>query len=123
MRLVFGNVCNVFVFFTERYSEILEDLKKDPESHGGPPDCIVSSKNFWLLVFWLLVFVAVVISSSSSYHGTFLFFCLVGKSSFFADFVSKSLGSWGSRIYLRKSRWVLANCYRKLFQCILSRIN
>ncbi|TQE13859.1 hypothetical protein C1H46_000490 [Malus baccata] len=22
------------------YTEILEDLKKDPESHGGPPDCI-----------------------------------------------------------------------------------
>ncbi|KAF4354304.1 hypothetical protein G4B88_007433 [Cannabis sativa] len=23
-----------------RYSELLEDFKKDPESHGGPPDCI-----------------------------------------------------------------------------------
>lgn len=99
MRLVFENVCDVFVFFTERYSGILEDLKKDPESHGGPPDGIVSSK-----FVWLLVFVAVVISSSSSYHGTFLFFLLLGKSSFFADFVSKSLGSWGSRIYLRRSR-------------------
>ncbi|CAB80253.1 putative protein [Arabidopsis thaliana] len=28
--------------FAKRYAEILEDLKKDPESHGGPPDCIVS---------------------------------------------------------------------------------
>lgn len=73
MRFVFGNVCNVFVFFTERYSGILEDLKKDPESHGGPPDCIVSSK-----FVWLLVFVAVVISSSSSYHGTFCFFFFFG---------------------------------------------
>ncbi|XP_021713863.1 uncharacterized protein At2g17340-like [Chenopodium quinoa] len=27
--------------FAERYGEILEDLKKDPESHGGPPDCIL----------------------------------------------------------------------------------
>ncbi|KAL6271001.1 hypothetical protein ACE6H2_027912 [Prunus campanulata] len=27
--------------FAQRYSEILEDLKKDPESHGGPPDCIL----------------------------------------------------------------------------------
>lgn len=27
--------------FAERYSKILEDLKKDPESHGGPPDCIL----------------------------------------------------------------------------------
>ncbi|KAL5789020.1 hypothetical protein ACOSP7_005969 [Xanthoceras sorbifolium] len=27
--------------FAERYSEILEDFKKDPESHGGPPDCIL----------------------------------------------------------------------------------
>ncbi|KAI4375444.1 hypothetical protein MLD38_013310 [Melastoma candidum] len=27
--------------FAERYSEILEDMKKDPESHGGPPDCIL----------------------------------------------------------------------------------
>ncbi|KAF8101071.1 hypothetical protein N665_0210s0007 [Sinapis alba] len=27
--------------FAERYAEILEDLKKDPESHGGPPDCIL----------------------------------------------------------------------------------
>ncbi|PKI75802.1 hypothetical protein CRG98_003845 [Punica granatum] len=26
--------------FAQRYSEILEDLKKDPENHGGPPDCI-----------------------------------------------------------------------------------
>ncbi|CAB4291039.1 unnamed protein product [Prunus armeniaca] len=44
--------------FAQRYSGILEDLKKDPESHGGPPDGIVSSK-----FVWLLVFVAVVISS------------------------------------------------------------
>ncbi|KAJ0641185.1 putative damage-control phosphatase [Helianthus annuus] len=28
--------------FAQRYGEILEDFKKDPESHGGPPDCIVS---------------------------------------------------------------------------------
>ncbi|KAM1243782.1 hypothetical protein ACFX2G_035996 [Malus domestica] len=27
--------------FAQRYTEILEDLKKDPESHGGPPDCIL----------------------------------------------------------------------------------
>ncbi|CAH8274248.1 unnamed protein product [Arabidopsis lyrata] len=27
--------------FAKRYAEILEDLKKDPESHGGPPDCIL----------------------------------------------------------------------------------
>ncbi|CAA0827726.1 Uncharacterised conserved protein (UCP030210 [Striga hermonthica] len=27
--------------FAHRYAEILEDLKKDPESHGGPPDCIL----------------------------------------------------------------------------------
>ncbi|OWM84038.1 hypothetical protein CDL15_Pgr004470 [Punica granatum] len=27
--------------FAQRYSEILEDLKKDPENHGGPPDCIL----------------------------------------------------------------------------------
>ncbi|KAL3843307.1 hypothetical protein ACJIZ3_000710 [Penstemon smallii] len=26
--------------FAQRYAEILEDLKRDPESHGGPPDCI-----------------------------------------------------------------------------------
>ncbi|CAI9284746.1 unnamed protein product [Lactuca saligna] len=26
--------------FAQRYTEILEDFKKDPESHGGPPDCI-----------------------------------------------------------------------------------
>ncbi|KAK9286329.1 hypothetical protein L1049_014720 [Liquidambar formosana] len=26
--------------FALRYTEILEDFKKDPESHGGPPDCI-----------------------------------------------------------------------------------
>merc|ERR1712183_837880 len=28
--------------FAQRYAEILEDFKKDPESHGGPPDGIVS---------------------------------------------------------------------------------
>ncbi|PKU87843.1 Uncharacterized protein MA16_Dca017615 [Dendrobium catenatum] len=27
--------------FARRYTEILEDMKKDPESHGGPPDCIL----------------------------------------------------------------------------------
>ncbi|PON89889.1 pantothenate kinase [Trema orientale] len=27
--------------FSQRYAEILEDFKKDPESHGGPPDCIL----------------------------------------------------------------------------------
>nr|KAJ0194331.1 hypothetical protein LSAT_V11C800437900 [Lactuca sativa] len=26
--------------FAQRYTELLEDFKKDPESHGGPPDCI-----------------------------------------------------------------------------------
>ncbi|XP_010928425.1 damage-control phosphatase At2g17340 isoform X1 [Elaeis guineensis] len=25
--------------FAQRYTAILEDLKKNPESHGGPPDC------------------------------------------------------------------------------------
>lgn len=24
-----------------RYTTMLEELKKNPESHGGPPDCIV----------------------------------------------------------------------------------
>ncbi|KAI5679585.1 hypothetical protein M9H77_00812 [Catharanthus roseus] len=27
--------------FARRYAEILEDFKRDPESHGGPPDCIL----------------------------------------------------------------------------------
>ncbi|XP_021636101.1 damage-control phosphatase At2g17340-like isoform X1 [Hevea brasiliensis] len=27
--------------FAQWYSEILEDLKKDPENHGGPSDCIL----------------------------------------------------------------------------------
>ncbi|KAA8546189.1 hypothetical protein F0562_020917 [Nyssa sinensis] len=27
--------------FAQRYTEILEDFKKDPESHGGPPDCVL----------------------------------------------------------------------------------
>lgn len=27
--------------FAQRYTDLLEDLKKDPESHGGPPDCIM----------------------------------------------------------------------------------
>ncbi|CAA7408011.1 unnamed protein product [Spirodela intermedia] len=27
--------------FAQRYTEILEDLKANPESHGGPPDCIL----------------------------------------------------------------------------------
>lgn len=31
-----------FCIFYGRYAEILEDFKKDPESHGGPPDGIVS---------------------------------------------------------------------------------
>lgn len=30
------------LLLVDRYSAILEDIKKDPESHGGPPDCIVS---------------------------------------------------------------------------------
>lgn len=35
-------LCLVSCMEPGRYAEILEDLKKDPESHGGPPDCIVS---------------------------------------------------------------------------------
>ncbi|KAK8475294.1 hypothetical protein V6N13_114847 [Hibiscus sabdariffa] len=27
--------------FAQRYAELLDDIKKDPESHGGPPDCIL----------------------------------------------------------------------------------
>ncbi|XVE66476.1 hypothetical protein DITRI_Ditri08aG0082600 [Diplodiscus trichospermus] len=27
--------------FAQRYTEILDDLKKDPESHGRPPNCIL----------------------------------------------------------------------------------
>ncbi|KAK9667042.1 hypothetical protein RND81_14G228300 [Saponaria officinalis] len=27
--------------FAQRYGEMLEDIKKDPQSHGGPPDCIL----------------------------------------------------------------------------------
>ncbi|KAM1420847.1 hypothetical protein ACFX2I_003171 [Malus domestica] len=27
--------------FTQRYTEILDDLNKDLESHGSPPDCIL----------------------------------------------------------------------------------
>ncbi|PWZ06171.1 hypothetical protein Zm00014a_040293 [Zea mays] len=27
--------------FAQRYTSMLEELKKNPESHGGPPDCIV----------------------------------------------------------------------------------
>ncbi|XP_043697135.1 damage-control phosphatase At2g17340-like, partial [Telopea speciosissima] len=27
--------------FDKRYAEIIEDFKKDPESHGGPPNCIL----------------------------------------------------------------------------------
>ncbi|EPS59987.1 hypothetical protein M569_14816, partial [Genlisea aurea] len=27
--------------FSRRYGEILDDLKRNPESHGGPPDCIL----------------------------------------------------------------------------------
>lgn len=28
-----------------RFGEILDDLEKDPESHGGPPDCVVSRRD------------------------------------------------------------------------------
>lgn len=27
--------------FSERYGKILDDLQEDPESHGGPPDCVL----------------------------------------------------------------------------------
>ncbi|KAE8729581.1 putative cysteine protease [Hibiscus syriacus] len=27
--------------FAQRYTDILDDMKKHPESHGGPPDCIL----------------------------------------------------------------------------------
>uniref|UniRef100_A0A804R263 Damage-control phosphatase ARMT1-like metal-binding domain-containing protein n=1 Tax=Zea mays TaxID=4577 RepID=A0A804R263_MAIZE len=27
--------------FAQRYTSMLEELKKNPESHGGPPDCIL----------------------------------------------------------------------------------
>ncbi|KAM0962336.1 hypothetical protein ACFX2A_021958 [Malus domestica] len=40
-ELGFRKCLQFFVFLPEGYTEILEDLKKDPESHGGPPDCIL----------------------------------------------------------------------------------
>lgn len=48
------------MFVTVRYSEMLEDLKKDPESHGGPPDCIVS-----IILIRVQLTVAVMISPFS----------------------------------------------------------
>ena len=38
----FSHLTPLFVLICGRYTEILEDFKKDPESHGGPPDGIVS---------------------------------------------------------------------------------
>lgn len=29
------------LLYDKRYTAILEEIKKNPESHGGPPDCIV----------------------------------------------------------------------------------
>ncbi|CAN6577666.1 unnamed protein product [Malus baccata var. baccata] len=40
-ELGFRKCLQFFVFLPEGYTEILEDLKKDPESHGGLPDCIL----------------------------------------------------------------------------------
>lgn len=49
-----------------RYAEILGDFKKDPESHGGPPDCIVSHIwwNYWLVLVLSVIdcFVYLIIS-------------------------------------------------------------
>jgi len=36
------------IMVLDRYAEILEDLKKDPESHGGPPDGIVSLTIYYI---------------------------------------------------------------------------
>lgn len=41
-RFCFYPKALIYLLEPVRYAEILEDLKKDPESHGGPPDCIVS---------------------------------------------------------------------------------
>ena len=30
--------------------EILDEIQAHPESHGGPPDCIVSLLNFWQVI-------------------------------------------------------------------------
>ncbi|CAL0303541.1 unnamed protein product [Lupinus luteus] len=38
--MVFANCIFCLCIDYKRYTDILEDLKKDPESHGGPPDCI-----------------------------------------------------------------------------------
>lgn len=38
-------------FGTGRYGGILEDWKKDPQSHSGPPDGIVTQKHLMFLSF------------------------------------------------------------------------
>lgn len=55
--LILSLLCCIFFLFAvsiygfsgdiKRYTEILEDLKANPESHGGPPDCIVSMHAFY----------------------------------------------------------------------------
>ena len=45
----FSNDIFGFCIPWNRYADILEDFKKDPESHGGPPDCIVCSILFLAL--------------------------------------------------------------------------
>lgn len=43
MLYLFGYCHNLvpILLYDKRYTAILEEIKKNPESHGGPPDCIV----------------------------------------------------------------------------------
>jgi hypothetical protein len=36
----------ILPFLLCRYGEILDDIQSNPEKHGGPPDCIVSTSAF-----------------------------------------------------------------------------
>ncbi|KVH64304.1 hypothetical protein Ccrd_025640 [Cynara cardunculus var. scolymus] len=53
LRKVFTEYLTKCVVNRVRYAKILEDFKNDLESHGGPPDCIVS-ENFSSSIYLLL---------------------------------------------------------------------
>ncbi|KAG5396276.1 hypothetical protein IGI04_018090 [Brassica rapa subsp. trilocularis] len=53
-----------------KVSEILEELKKDPERHGGPPDCIaISAQRVIQLFQMLLLELKILLKVSERYFG------------------------------------------------------
>lgn len=86
-------------FFCTRYTAMLEDMKKNPESNGGPPDCVVSLLLLYLHS-WIFQFTIRMWFSKESVQVS----CFEDDFSFFAGSVNRYLENWDLEIFSRRLR-------------------